>query len=61
MRLTLLADAVVRVDAIWKMKTASGLPCASSVTVPVIPNVPAAEAYTPGSTVVEPSSVGTIT
>jgi hypothetical protein len=35
MRFTLLADAVVRVDPIWKMKTALGSPWPSSVTVPV--------------------------
>jgi hypothetical protein len=32
---TLLFDAVVRVDPIWKTKTASGLPWSSSVRVPV--------------------------
>jgi hypothetical protein len=35
MRFTLLADAVVSVLPIWKMKTALGSPCALSVTVPV--------------------------
>jgi hypothetical protein len=43
MRFTMLADAVVSVLAILKMKTASALFSASSVSVPVIPNVPAAE------------------
>ncbi|GGR03358.1 hypothetical protein FHS38_000495 [Streptomyces netropsis] len=38
MRATLLADPVIRVEAIWKMKTALGLPWASSVTVPVRPS-----------------------
>jgi hypothetical protein len=34
---TMLApDAVVSVEAIWKMKTALASPCASSVKVPVI-------------------------
>jgi hypothetical protein len=42
-RLTLLLDAVMSVDAIWKMKTPLGSPWASSVRVPVIWNVPAAE------------------
>src|ERR1700735_4119191 len=60
MRDTLLADAVMRVEAAWKMKTALGLPWASRVRVPVIPNVPAAELYTPGVTVVPPSSVGRV-
>ena len=32
------------VDAAWKMKTAFGSPPASSVTVPVMPNVPAGDA-----------------
>jgi hypothetical protein len=44
---TLLADAVMSVDAALKMNTAFGSPCASRVSVPVIPNVPAAESYTP--------------
>jgi hypothetical protein len=35
MRFTELADAVVRVLPIWKMKTALETPWASSVTVPV--------------------------
>jgi hypothetical protein len=34
-RLTLLADAVVSVEPIWKMKTALGSPRASSTSVPV--------------------------
>ncbi len=42
-RLTLLAPAVISVEAVLKMKTALELPWASSVRVPVIPNVPAAE------------------
>jgi hypothetical protein len=36
-RTTWLAEAVVRVEPIWKMKAASGFPCASSVSVPVRP------------------------
>ncbi|MEZ0011994.1 hypothetical protein ABH918_004046 [Kitasatospora sp. GAS206B] len=40
MRLTLLAEPVIRVEAIWKMKTALGSPWASSVTVPVSPSGP---------------------
>jgi len=43
-RVTLLELAVTSVLAIWKMKTASGSPAASSVSVPVIPNVPSSEA-----------------
>jgi hypothetical protein len=37
MRLTLLADAVVKVEPIRKMKTALGSPWPSSVSVPVSP------------------------
>ena len=39
----------MRVDAIWKIKTASAFPSPLSVTVPppVIENVPAADLYTP--------------
>src|ERR1035438_2982580 len=58
MRSTLLADAVMSVDAALKMKTAFGSPWASRVSVPVIPNVPAGDAYTPGVSVVPPSSTG---
>ncbi len=32
---TWLADAVIRVEAIWKMNTASGLPWPSKVSVPL--------------------------
>src|SRR5512132_1306228 len=42
-RLTLLLDAVMSVAAIWKMKTPLGSPWASSVSVPVIWNVPDSE------------------
>ena len=42
-RLTLLLDAVTRVDAVWKMKTPLGLPWAFRVSVPVIWNVPEEE------------------
>jgi hypothetical protein len=38
MRFTLLPDAVVSVEPIWKMKTALGSPWASSVRIPVIPS-----------------------
>jgi hypothetical protein len=38
MRLTWLADPVMSVEAIWKMKTALGSPWASRVTVPVSPS-----------------------
>ncbi len=40
MRLTWLAEPVMSVEAIWKMKTALGSPCASSVTDPVRPRGP---------------------
>ncbi len=43
MMFTLLLDAVIRVEAVWKMKTAFGLPSASSVSPPVIWHVPVAE------------------
>ena len=36
-RTTLLADAVVRVEPIWKIHTALGSPAASRVSVPVSP------------------------
>ncbi len=49
----------MRVDAILKMKTALAFPPPSSVKVPVIPNVPAAESYVPSVRVVPPSSVAT--
>jgi hypothetical protein len=42
-RLTLLFDAVMSVDAVLNMKTAFGSPWASSVRVPVIWNVPELE------------------
>ena len=35
---TLLPDAVMSVEPIWKMKTALGLPWALRVSVPVIPS-----------------------
>ncbi len=38
-RATLLFEAVVRVEPIWKMKTAFGSPWASRVTVPVRPRL----------------------
>ena len=59
-RFTPLADAVMSVDAALKTNTAFGSPCPSRVTVPVIPNVPAAESYTPAVLVVPPSSTGTV-
>ena len=42
-RLTLLFDAVTRVEAVLNMKTALGSPWASSVSVPVIWKVPEVE------------------
>src|ERR1700743_2397821 len=47
MRLTLLAEAVVRVEPTWKMKTAFGSPCASRGSVPVRP-IDEDALYTPG-------------
>jgi hypothetical protein len=55
---TLLALAVVSVLAIWKIKTSSASPW--SVSVPVIPNVPDAELYTPDVSVCPPSSVAMV-
>jgi len=55
-RLILLSDAVIRVEAVRKTKTPSGLPSASSVSVPVIWKVPSAESYVPGFRVDPPSS-----
>ena len=43
MMLMLLAEAVIRVEAIWKMKTELGLPWPSRVRTPVMPKSPAAE------------------
>jgi len=57
---TMLEPAVVSVDEDLKIKTALGSPSASSVTVPVIPNVPAAESYTHAFLIVPPSSVGMV-
>jgi hypothetical protein len=42
-RVTVLPEAVMRVDAALKMKIAFGFPCASRVRFPVIPKVPAVE------------------
>ena len=39
-RLTREAEALIRVLAVWKMKTAFGLPWALRVSAPVIPKVP---------------------
>ena len=54
-RLTVLSDAVIRVVPAWKMNTASGLPWASRVRVPVSPS--AAPVYTPASRV-WPAEIG---
>jgi hypothetical protein len=43
MKTTRLAEAVISVDSVWKMKTASGSPWPSSVRSPVMPKVPEAE------------------
>jgi hypothetical protein len=56
----MLEFAVVSVEAVLKIKTAFGSPCASSVNVPVIVNSPSAELYTPGNFVVPPSSDATV-
>jgi len=49
-RLTLLADAVINVEAIWKMNTESGLCCPSSVRVPLSASGPV-DLYTPPGSV----------
>ena len=51
-RATVALEAVMSVSADWKMKTASGSPRASSVTVPVRLRV--APEYTPGTSVSPP-------
>ena len=58
MSLTVLLDAVIRVDPAWKMNTPFVLPCASRVTVPVRPMALAA-LYTPGARVWPPRSFDT--
>src|ERR1700722_11084146 len=55
MRATWLAEAVVRVEPIWKMKTAFGSFCASRVSVPVSP-IEEDAVYTPGVRVRPPRS-----
>src|SRR6476469_2714539 len=60
MRFTELPDAVTRVEAVWKMNTALGSPCPSRVRIPVIEKLPVTESYTPGVTVVPPSSAGNV-
>ena len=54
MNTTLLFDAVISVESIWKMNTACGLPWAFSVNCPVSCAAPIR--YTPGIRVVPPSS-----
>ncbi len=54
--MTVLFDAVIRVDPAWKMNTESGLFFASRVTVPVRPS-PLAVVYTPATKVFPPRSV----
>jgi len=54
--MTVLFDAVIRVDPTWKMNTESGLFFASRVTVPVRPS-PLAVVYTPAAKVFPPRSV----
>jgi hypothetical protein len=48
MRLTLLAESVMREEGAWKMKTAFGSPCASRVSAPWTSSVEDA-LYTPGA------------
>lgn len=58
-RTTLLPEAVVSAEPIWKMKTALGSPCPSRVRVPVIPRVEE-ELYTPGARISPPMSPETV-
>src|ERR1700731_5051081 len=54
-----LAEAVVRVEPAWKMKTAAALPPPSSVSVPVKER-PEVEVYTPETRVLPPRSALTV-
>ncbi len=55
-RLTVLSDAVIRVDPAWKMNTELASPFPSKVTVPVRPSAPAV-LYTPATKVFPPRLV----
>jgi hypothetical protein len=57
--LTVLLEAVIRVDPAWKTNTALGLFCAFSVSVPVRPS-PEVALYTPGARVCPPRSLDTV-
>jgi hypothetical protein len=59
MRATLLAEAVVRAEPTWKMKTAFGSPSASRVSVPVSP-IEEDAVYTPAVRVRPPRSPETL-
>ncbi len=54
-----LALAEMNVDAIWKMKTDDGSPCASSVRVPLRLNGPV-DLYTPAVSVRPTKSPATV-
>ncbi len=56
---TELPEAVVSVDPIWKMKTASASPSPLRVTAPVRAML-VEDAYTPGVNVVPPRSAATV-
>jgi hypothetical protein len=55
-----LSVAVFKVVVLWKTNTADGSFCASRVRLPVRPNVPEAELYTPGVSGVPLSSVAMV-
>jgi hypothetical protein len=56
---TVLPEALINVEPVWKMNTASASPPPSSVTVPV--SAIADEVwYTPGDKVVPPRSLATV-
>src|SRR5690349_23398196 len=52
---TLFRSAVISVESAWKMKTASGLPWASRVTVPASAKDDG-DRYTPGTRVIDRKS-----
>jgi hypothetical protein len=56
MNTTLLSEAVINVESIWKMNTDCGLPWALRVSSPVSCAAPIR--YTPGLRVFPPSSAG---
>src|SRR5207245_6048936 len=60
LRITWRAEVVVRVDAIWKMKTALASPCASSVRSPEEISSEEVDLYRPGVRVCPPRLPATV-